>query len=364
MCSSVTVAGSPSSRSIFDVDAKRRRHGELTQEAAEPELWDDPDRAQEVMAELSALADDLAVHDEFVRHLDDLEALNSLAQEEADEHTEAEVSQGLASLEQSLSRLETRVLLPGYYDRRDAVISVQAGAGGTDSQDWADMLWRMLVRWTERRGFSLDLHDYQEGDEAGIRSATATVRGDRAYGLLYGEAGVHRLVRISPFDAQKRRHTSFASVDVVPVLEAVDDDVEVADQDLRVDVYRSSGPGGQSVNTTDSAVRLTHYPSGIVVACQNERSQQQNRAVAMRLLKIRLAERERQRRDAELAELRGNQPDVAWGHQIRSYTLHPFQLVKDHRTGEEEGNVDAVLDGDLDDLITAHLRWKARQPDG
>jgi peptide chain release factor 2 len=237
---------------------------------------------------------------------------------------------------------------------------VHAGAGGTDSADWAEMLLRMLLRWAERQKFTVDLHDRQEGDEAGIRSATFTVHGSRAYGLLQGERGVHRLVRISPFDAQARRHTAFASVDVVPVMDEVDDVIVIADDDLRVDVYRSSGPGGQGVNTTDSAVRLTHLPTGIVVSCQNERSQLQNKATAMALLKSKLAELERLKREAELAAVRGEQRDVAWGSQIRSYVLHPYQMVKDHRTGQETGNTSAVLDGDIDAFLTAYLQWKAR----
>jgi peptide chain release factor 2 len=223
------------------------------------------------------------------------------------------------------------------------------------------MLERMLLRWVERRGFKADLHDEQEGEEAGIRSATFTVHGTRAYGLLKAERGVHRLVRISPFDSQSRRHTAFASVDVVPVLDDVDTDIEVPDDELRVDVYRSSGPGGQGVNTTDSAVRLTHLPTGIVVSCQNERSQLQNRATAMTLLKAKLAELEREKREQELAALRGEQRDVAWGSQIRSYVLHPYQMVKDHRTGHETGSTGAVLDGDIDGFIEAYLQWQARR---
>jgi len=252
------------------------------------------------------------------------------------------------------------VLLSGEHDSRDAVVTVHAGAGGTDSQDWAETLLRMLLRWTERRGFKVDLHDEQEGEEAGIRSATFTVHGVRAYGLLHAERGVHRLVRISPFDSQNRRHTAFASVDVVPILDELDDEVTIADDDLRVDVYRSSGPGGQGVNTTDSAVRLTHLPTGIVISCQNERSQLQNKATAMTLLKAKLAELEREKREVELSAVRGEQREVAWGSQIRSYVLHPYQMVKDHRTGEETGNTSAVLDGDIDDFITAYLQWRAR----
>lgn len=312
------------------------------------------------MAELGAVEDDVRVYDDFAGRLEDLAVLNQLAVEEVDAQTAAEVERGLSDLEKAFADLELRVLLSGEHDSRDAVVSVQAGAGGTDSQDWAEILVRMLLRWAERREFSVDLHDRQEGEEAGIRSATFTVRGRRAYGLLSAERGVHRLVRISPFDAQKRRHTAFASVDVVPVLDALDETVEIRDEDLRVDVFRASGPGGQGVNTTDSAVRLTHQPTGIVVACQNERSQLQNKTTAMQLLQAKLAERERAKRQAELDALRGEQRDVAWGNQIRSYVLHPYQLVKDHRTGFETGNTDAVLDGDLDPLISAYLRWKAK----
>jgi len=315
------------------------------------------------MGELSAVEDDLRVVDNFSARLEDLNVLNELAREEDDEATAAEVAEGLAALEDALFDLEIRVLLSGEHDNRDAVVTVHAGAGGTDSQDWAEMLERMILRWAEQRGFKVDLHDEQEGDEAGIRSATFTVHGIRAYGLLHAERGVHRLVRISPFDAQKRRHTAFASVDVVPLLDTVDTEIQIGEDDLRVDVYRSSGPGGQGVNTTDSAVRLTHLPTGIVVACQNERSQLQNKATAMTLLKAKLAELERLKREEELDAVRGEQREVAWGSQIRSYVLHPYQMVKDHRTGHETGNTAAVLDGDLDPFITAYLQWKAKGSD-
>jgi peptide chain release factor 2 len=312
------------------------------------------------MGELSAIEDDLRLYDDFTTKLSDLLVLNQLAVEEDDEDAAAEVGQGLADLDLELAELEIRVLLSGEYDGRDAIVTVHSGAGGTDSQDWAEMLLRMLLRWCEQRGFKVDLHERQEGEEAGIRSATFTVHGTRAYGLLHAERGVHRLVRISPFDAQNRRHTAFASVDVVPVLDELDEDIEIPDEDLRVDVYRSSGPGGQGVNTTDSAVRLTHLPTGIVVACQNERSQLQNKATAMTLLKAKLAELEREKREAELAAVRGQQREVAWGSQIRSYVLHPYQMVKDHRTGHETGNTQTVLDGAIDAFITAYLQWKAK----
>ncbi|MDQ3537289.1 MAG: peptide chain release factor 2 [Actinomycetota bacterium] len=354
-----TPPSSAKSRSTFDLDVKRRRLTELQAKAASPELWDDPARAQQVMGEMAAVEDDLRVHDEFVQRLEDLTVLNDLAREEGDEDTAAEVGAGLDGLRRQLTELEIRVLLSGEHDSRDAVVTVHAGAGGTDSQDWAETLLRMLLRWAERRGFKVDLHDEQEGEEAGIRSATFTVHGTRAYGLLHAERGVHRLVRISPFDSQARRHTAFASVDVVPILDELDE-VTIPDDDLRVDVYRSSGPGGQGVNTTDSAVRLTHLPTGIVISCQNERSQLQNKATAMTLLKAKLAELERSKREAELDAVRGEQREVAWGSQIRSYVLHPYQMVKDHRTGEETGNTSAVLDGDIDDFITAYLQWRAR----
>jgi len=312
------------------------------------------------MGDLAAVEDDLRVHDDFARTLEDLEVFDGLAREEEDQATADEVAAGLTGLQTALADLESRVLLSGEYDTRDAVVTVHAGAGGTDSQDWAQMLERMVLRWAERHGFKVDLHDEQEGEEAGIRSATFTVHGPRAYGLLTSERGVHRLVRISPFDSQSRRHTAFSSIDVVPVMDEAESEIAIPDDDLRVDVYRSSGPGGQGVNTTDSAVRLTHLPTGIVVAVQNERSQLQNKATAMGLLRSKLAELERERREAELAAVRGEQRDVAWGSQIRSYVLHPYQMVKDHRTGEEKGNTAGVLDGDIDAFITAFLQWRAR----
>ncbi|MFP5299450.1 MAG: peptide chain release factor 2, partial [Actinomycetota bacterium] len=257
-----------------------------------------------------------------------------------------------------LAELEEARLFSGEYDAGDALVTVNAGAGGTDSQDWAEMLLRLYLRWAERRGFKTQLVEATDGDEAGIKSATVTVEGRNAYGLLVPERGVHRLVRISPFDSAKRRHTSFASVDVTPEVEE-DVDVEINPDDLRVDTYRSSGAGGQHVNVTDSAVRITHLPTGIVVSCQNERSQMQNRAVAMRILRSRLLQRAMEEREAEIAALSGEKRDIGFGSQIRSYVLHPYQMVKDHRTGIEVGNVQAVLDGDVDAFIEAELRRKA-----
>jgi peptide chain release factor 2 len=285
--------------------------------------------------------------------------MDELLEEEHDRELEAELGKSLDSLEADLDRVELAALLGGEYDRNDAVASVHAGAGGTESQDWAEMLLRMYLRWAERDGFETELDEVQPGEEAGIKSATFIVHGPNAYGLLSAERGVHRLVRISPFDAQSRRHTSFASLDVIPLLDDEDEDVEIDPKDLRIDTYRSSSAGGQHVNVTDSAVRITHLPTGIAAACQNERSQMQNRAVAMRILKARLAERARREREAKVEALRGEQRGIDFGSQIRSYVLHPYRMVKDHRTGVEIGDVDRVLDGDLDRLIEEALRRRA-----
>ena len=286
--------------------------------------------------------------------------MDDLLDEERDNDLEAELTGSLASLERDMERLELATLLGGEYDANDAVATLHAGAGGTESQDWAEMLLRMYLRWAEREGLQVELDELLPGEEAGIKSATFMVHGTNAYGLLSTEHGVHRLVRISPFDAQKRRHTSFASLDVIPLLEETDEeDVDIDPKDLRIDVYRSTGPGGQSVNTTDSAVRITHLPTGITAACQNERSQLQNRAVAMRILKARLAELERRKREEKLENLRGERRGIDFGSQIRSYVLAPYRMVKDHRTGVEIGDVDRVLDGDLQPLIEAELRRRA-----
>ena len=296
----------------------------------------------------------------LVRTFEDLAATDELLEGEADPELATELAEGLDRLERELEQVELTALLSGPYDEHDTIATIQAGAGGTESQDWAEMLLRMYGRWAERRGMRMEVDELHHGEEAGIKSATFMVHGPNAYGLLSAERGVHRLVRISPFDAQKRRHTSFAALDVIPLLEREEEEeVEIPEEELRIDVYRSSGPGGQSVNTTDSAVRITHLPTGIAVACQNERSQLQNRAVAMRILKARLAELDRRKREEELNELRGERKAVDFGSQIRSYVLAPYQMVKDHRTDVEMGDPSRVLDGDLDRFIEAELRRRA-----
>jgi peptide chain release factor 2 len=312
------------------------------------------------MAELSRLSEDVTMFDRISQRIGDARVLWELAQSESDEEAGAEVLSEIAALEDEVGSLEVVALLGGEFDDSPAILEVHAGEGGTDSQDWAEMLLRMYMRWAERRGFKSEMIDSTEGEEAGVKSATLTISGRHAYGLLAAERGVHRLVRISPFDAARRRHTSFASIDVTPEVED-DVDVDISADDLRIDTYRSSGAGGQHVNVTDSAVRITHIPSGIVVSCQNERSQMQNRAVAMRILKSRLLAKAREERDAELRALKGEQRDIGFGSQIRSYVLHPYQMVKDHRTGVETGNVQSVLDGDLDRFIEAELRRKASE---
>ena len=307
---------------------------------------------------MAAVEADLDEVERLSQELSDLETLNQLALEEGDDASANEVRQGLEALTRKIDDLEVLALLSGEYDDRDAIATIHPGAGGTESQDWAEMLWRMEARWAERRGFKVTVNDYQEGDEAGIKSVTLTIEGPRVYGLLSAEAGTHRLVRISPFDQARRRHTSFAAVDVIPVLDD-EDAPEIDESDLRIDIYRSSGPGGQGVNTTDSAVRITHQPTGIVVSVQNERSQLANKTIALKILAARLAERARKEREQQLATLRGERGEIAFGNQIRSYVLHPYQMVKDHRTGVETGNVQAVLDGDLDQFVAAELRRRA-----
>jgi peptide chain release factor 2 len=311
-----------------------------------------------MMAEQSRLSEDVDTYDRISRRAADARVLWELAVGEDDLPTGAEAEKEVEAIEWELGHLEVLALLGGEFDDAPAILEVHAGEGGTDSQDWGEMLVRMYLRWGERRGMKAELVEVTPGEEAGIKSATLTVDGRHAYGLLAVERGVHRLVRISPFDAARRRHTSFASVDVTP---EVEDDVEIdiSPDDLRIDTYRSSGAGGQHVNVTDSAVRITHLPSGVVVSVQNERSQMQNRAVAMRILKSRLLAKAREERDAELHALKGEQREIGFGSQIRSYVLHPYQMVKDHRTGVETGNVQAVLDGDIDAFIDAELKRRA-----
>jgi peptide chain release factor 2 len=309
---------------------------------------------------MARLKDDVELVEGLERRLSDAEVLFQLGRDESDDSVEPELDAAVAALVADLDALELRSLYTGDHDERDAVCEVHSGAGGTDSQDWAEMLLRMYLRWAERRGFDVEVDEVSPGAEAGITSATFIVRGRYAYGLLSSEKGVHRLVRISPFDAQSRRHTAFASFDAVPFLEEASAEVEIDEKDLRVDTYRSSGAGGQHVNVTDSAVRITHLPTGIVVSCQNQRSQHQNKAVALQILAAKLADRAREERRRELEALAGEQREVAWGSQIRSYWLHPNQLVKDLRTGHETGNIGAVLDGELDAFMEAFLRWRRR----
>jgi len=321
-----------------------------------PGFWDDQERAAAVSSEHSSVARKLETFRSLERDLDDLEALEEMAAE--DSSIAAELEDQRADAERRLAELEEARLFAGEYDSGDAVVNVNAGAGGTDSQDWAEMLLRMLMRWAESRGMKVELKEASPGEEAGIKSASFIARGENAYGLFSAEKGVHRLVRISPFDAQSRRHTAFAGVEVAPLVEdAVEVDVE--DEDLQVDTYRASGAGGQHVNKTDSAVRITHKPTGTVVQCQNERSQSANKATAMAMLKARLLELEERRRQEEIAQEKGEAQDVAWGSQIRSYVLHPYTMVKDHRTDVEAGNVQGVLDGDLDEFVRAELLRRA-----
>ncbi len=340
------------------VGPARTRLVELEEAAAAPGLWDDQDSARRITSELSAVRGDVELFDGLTERLSDLRTLDQLAREEADESFEAEITVGVAGLSEALDELELRALFAGEYDELDAVCEVHAGEGGTDAQDWAEMLLRMYSRWAERHGFSVEVDEVSEGREAGILSATFIVSGRFAYGMLRAEQGVHRLVRISPFDGAARRQTSFASIDVTPFIEDASDEVEIDEKDLRIDTYRSSGAGGQHVNVTDSAVRITHLPTGVVVSCQNERSQHQNKARALQILAAKLAERQRAERRANLEAISGSSGQAAMGSQIRSYVQAPYQLVKDLRTDEETGNVDGVLDGDIDRFMEAYLRWQ------
>ncbi len=339
------------------LDEKRAEVAALEAKAAEPGFWDDQAAAQSTMAKAAELRDEIATHEAVCRELDDLDVLNELAVAEDDEDTSAEVTRGLAALGRRIDSLELASWFTGEFDHGDAIVTIIPGAGGLESQDWAEMLLRMLTKYSESRRWKVDLHDAPPGVELGIERAVFTVHGRDAYGTLLSEQGVHRLVRISPTDEKKRRHTTFAKVDVLPVLpdEIV---VEIRDEDLRVDVYRSSGPGGQSVNTTDSAVRITHVPTGVVVTCQNEKSQLKNKEAAMKILRSRLYELEKAKRQAELESLRGEKQEIAFGSQIRNYVLYPYQMVKDVRTGIETGNISAVLDGDLDEFVVAYHRWR------
>jgi peptide chain release factor 2 len=353
-------------RTYLRIDELERGRAELETEASRPDLWDDPDTARKVTGELAALVDDITMVEDLTQRLEDAETLFQLGREEGDESVEPEVAAAVAELTASFDELALRALFTGEHDESDAVVEVHSGAGGTDSQDWAEMLLRMYLRWADRRGFDVELDEVQAGQEAGITSATFIVKGRFACGLLRSERGVHRLVRISPFDSAARRHTAFASVAMVPFIEEDNSEIVVDEKDLRIDTYRSSGAGGQHVNVTDSAVRITHLPTGIVTSCQNQRSQHQNKDRAMQILKAKLAERQREERIAELAAIGGEQKRVEWGSQIRSYVLQPYQQVKDLRSGFEVGNVEGVLDGDVDGLMEAYLRWErsAAEPQG
>jgi len=344
------------------LDAKRARLAALEQEVSRPDLWEDAARARSLTTEYGRVKDDVTLLDGLAARLSDAATLYELAVEEGDDSLEAEVAAAVGGLERDISALELRSLFSGEYDEGDAVCEVHAGEGGTDAQDWTEMVLRMYERWAERRGFEVELDEATPGQEAGLLSATFIVKGRYAYGLLSSERGVHRLYRISPFDSQSRRQTSYAALDVVPFMEDLSDEIEIEEKDLRVETYRSSGAGGQHVNVTDSAVRITHLPTGLVVSCQNERSQMQNKTRALQVLAARLAALQREERRAELAALSGPAGRVSRaGSFIRGYVLAPHQLVKDERTRYETANVQAVLDGELEAFMEAWLRWRRAQ---
>lgn len=342
---------------VVDPAAQKAEIAKLEDEAAAPDLWTDQVNAQRVTSRLSRLQADVERVATLRQRLDDVQVLIELAAEEADPASAAEAEREVGVLQTEIAALEVRTLLSGEYDERDALVTIRSEAGGVDAADFAAMLLRMYERWGERHGYNIDVYDVSYAEEAGIKSATFTVKSPYAYGTLSVEQGTHRLVRISPFDNQGRRQTSFAGVEVLPVVEETDH-IEIPEADIRIDVFRSSGPGGQSVNTTDSAVRITHLPTGLVVSCQNEKSQIQNKAAALRVLQARLLEKARKDREAEMNALKseGN----SWGSQMRSYVLHPYQMVKDLRTNHETGNIDAVFDGDIDAFIDAGIRWRRR----
>ena len=344
-------------RQFLDLEGKSAELAELREKASSPDLWDDPDVARTVSQRLARIEGLLGMIEGLATQIDDADVLLELSAEEDDQESKQEAVGLLQESSKALDRLELESLFFDEYDEANAILSVHAGAGGVDAQDWAEIMARMYQRFLSDSGFSVTVEEVTEGDEAGIKSATFTVTGERAYGTLESERGVHRLVRISPFDANSRRHTSFAGVDVVPDL-GEQADVEIDEEELRIDTYRSQGAGGQHVNTTDSAVRITHLPSGIVVQCQNERSQLQNKARAMAMLKARLAEQARLDRQEHLNEIRGDKGEAAWGRQVRSYVLQPYQMAKDLRTDHEVGNVQGVLDGDLNGFVEAYLRWR------
>jgi peptide chain release factor 2 len=341
---------------LFDLDLKLEQIADYEQKMSAPDFWDDNDRAQKTIGELNAIKSVVDRYQLLQGECDDLQLLQQLIEEEGEDSLVGDWENGVKKLSGELDQFELTLLLSSPYDKSNAILELHPGAGGTESQDWASMLYRMYTRWAEDHGYKVEVADYLPGDEAGIKSVTIIVQGYNAYGYLKAEKGVHRLVRISPFDASGRRHTSFVSCDVMPEIEDDNSEIEIRPDDIKVDTYRSSGAGGQHINKTESAVRITHIPTGIIVACQTERSQISNRDRAMKMLRSKLLERRLEEQQKEIAAIRGEQSDIAWGSQIRSYVFHPYSMVKDHRTGEETGNVGAVMDGELDNFINAYLR--------
>ncbi|MBS6956580.1 MAG: peptide chain release factor 2 [Enterocloster asparagiformis] len=343
-------------RDSLDLDNKVRRIAELDKSMEEPGFWDDPEKSTRMVREAKNLKDDVDTYRELEQEYDDIQVMIQMGYEENDASVIPDIQEMLDHFVKTLEDMRLKLLLSGEYDKNNAILRLNAGAGGTESCDWCGMLYRMYCRWAERKGFKYEVLDFLDGDEAGIKSVTIQVNGENAYGYLRSEHGVHRLVRISPFNAAGKRQTSFVSCDVMPDIEA-DLDVDINQDDIRVDTYRSSGAGGQHINKTSSAIRITHMPTGIVVTCQNERSQFQNKDKAMQMLKAKLYMLKQQESAAKAAGIRGEVKEIGWGNQIRSYVLQPYTMVKDHRTGEESGNVDAVLDGSIDSFISAYLRW-------
>lgn len=348
-------SASPNSGGPFDVETKRESIQEIESLMAAPGFWDDAAKSQHIIKERTALEKIVQLWDGLIKQADDVRVMIELGEEAQDEETLTECGTMNDALRKGVEAAEFQRMLSGDHDRNSCFISINPGAGGTESQDWASMLLRMYLRYCEKKGWKTVITDYQDGDEAGLKSVTFSVSGEYAYGHLKAEAGIHRLVRISPFDSNARRHTSFASMYAFPEIEEEDIDIKISETDLKVDTFRSGGAGGQHVNTTDSAVRITHIPSGIIVACQSERSQISNRATAMKVLRAKLYEREVEERKEKASEIAAEKKDIAWGSQIRSYVLHPYKMVKDLRTGVETGNPDAVLDGNLEEFVVAFL---------